>query len=150
MMCKMFDLVPFKKEHLEPLAKQQINSYLPEWVRTGHAASMEKTFAFTGFVSGEIMVCGGITHLWTGRGELWSIFSETCKTNFLPTFRGIQKFLDNVPYVRVETAIPCDFSVGHRRARLLGFELECPRARHYLPNGNDCSLYVRIKQMGVA
>lgn len=146
----MFDLVPFKKEHLEPLAKQSINSYLPEWVRDGHADKVEKTLAFTGFVNGEVMVCGGIAHLWAGRGELWSIFSETSKINFLPTFRGIQKFLDNVPYARIETAIPCDFAIGHRRARLLGFELECERARHYLPNGNDCSLYARIKQMGIA
>lgn len=146
----MFDLVPFKTDHLKPLAEQSINSYLPEWITSGHAEAMEKTLAFTGFVKGEVMVCGGVTHLWSGRGQLWSIFSERCKTNFLPTFRGIQKFLDHVPYKRIEMSIPCDFEIGKRRARLLGFELECERARFYLPNGKDCSLYVRIKQMEIA
>jgi hypothetical protein len=142
----MFELVPFKQGHLEPLMLQKINSYLPEWVRSGRALEMEKSLAFTGTVEGEIMVCGGIVHLWEGRGQLLSIFSEACGRNFLPTFRGIQKFLDNSPYRRIEISVPCEFELGHRRARMLGFELECERARLYLPNGKDCALYARVKE----
>ncbi len=141
----MFDIVPFKKEHLEPLMLQKINAYLPEWVRKGHAVEMEKSGAITILVKGEITVCGGITHVWEGRGQIWSIFSEMCKKNFVPTFRGIQHYLDEAPYSRIEMSVPCDFEIGHRRAKLLGFELECARARKYLANGADCSLYARVK-----
>lgn len=146
----MFERIPFKKEHLEPLMLQKINAYLPEWVRNGHALDMEKTYAFTGIVKGEIMICGGITEVWAGRGHLWSIFSDRAGANFLPVFRGIKRFLEEAPFARVEMSVPCDFFLGKRRAELLGFNLECARAKHYLPNGQDCSLYARIKQVGLS
>ncbi len=141
----MFEIVPFKKEHLEPLMLQKINSYLPEWVRKGHASEMEKAGAITIMVNGEITVCGGVTKVWEGRGQIWSIFSETCKSNFLPTFRAIRSYLDSVPLNRIEMSVPCDFELGHRRAKLLGFKLECACAEKYLANGTDCSLYARVK-----
>lgn len=146
----MFDLVPFKKEHLEPLMLQKMNAYLPGWVKSGQAAAMEGTYAFTGLLKGDVAACGGVVPLWEGRGQLWSIYSEAIKTNFLPIFRGMQKFLDSAPFARIEMAVPCEFELGHRRAKMLGFELECPRARHYLANGEDCSLYARIRQVGLA
>lgn len=141
----MFKIVPFKKEHLEPLMLQKINAYLPEWIKKGHAVEMEKAGAITIMVNGEITVCGGVNYIWEGRGQIWSIFSETCKKNFLPTFRGIRSYLDDSPFKRIEMAVPCDFELGHRRAKLLGFKLECERAEKYLANGEDCSLYARVK-----
>ena len=141
----MFRLVPFKREHLEPLMLQKINAYLPQWIKSGSAAEMEKTYAFTGFLSGGVAVCGGIAHCWEGRGQLWSIFSDDTRRNFIPVFRGIQRFLDEAPYKRIEISVPCDFELGHRRARMLGFELECWNAKNYLADGTNCSLYARIK-----
>lgn len=145
----MFELVPFKKAHLDPLLEQNMNSNLPAWVKDGAAEEMEKTLSVSGFVHNKIMVCGGIIHLWPNRGYLWSIFSETSKFNFIPVFRGIQKFLDRSNYKRLEMSVELDCpktSIYIRRASLLGFELECKRAKHYLSNGQDCALYVRIKR----
>ncbi len=141
----MFELVPFKKEHLEPLMLQKINAYVPEWVRKGHAAEMEKTGAVTVLVNGEITMCGGVTYIWEGRGQIWSIFSETCKKNFIPTFRAIRKYLDSSPFRRIEMAVPYDFELGKRRAKLLGFKVECERAEKYSSSGADHTLYVRVK-----
>ncbi len=141
----MFELVPFKKEHLEPLMLQKINAHLPKWVRLGHAATMESGYSFTGIVRGEITICGGIDKVWDGRGCLWSVFSDTTKCNFIPTFRGIKRFLNSAPFSRIEMSVPCSFELGHRRAKLLGFELECARAKKYSSSGEDHALYARVK-----
>ena len=141
----MYNQIPFKEEHLKPLMTQKINAYLPEWVANGHAKEMEKVYAFTGLWNGEVLVCGGITKTWPDRGFLWCIFSETSKRNFMPLFRGLTKFLEEQPFRRVEMAVPYDFAIGHRRAKMFGFEVECQRARKFLPDGTDCTLYVRLK-----
>lgn len=141
----MFEVLPFKKEHLDQLIGQPINAYLPEWIKQGHASEMEKSHSFTGFLDGSVMVCGGIISLWEGRGYLWAMFSELSKDRFLPVFRGLQKFLDEAPFQRIEMAVPLGLHVAHRRAHLLGFRMECEVARKYLPGGFDCSLYARIK-----
>ncbi len=143
----MFEIVPFKREHLEPLMLEKINAYLPEWVRKGHAAEMEKTNAVTIFVDGEIMACGGITEIWNGRGNLWGIFSEASKRYPIAAFRAMKKYVDSSQVRRIEVAVPCGLEVGHKRVRLLGFKLECV-AEKYLPNGLDCTLYARIKDGG--
>ncbi len=142
----MFELVPFKRDHLTMLAKQQINSFLPDLIKSGQDIELEKTLAFTGVVKGEIMVCGGIVHQWAGRGQLWSVFSADSKKNFISTFRGIQNFLNSAPYDRIEMAVPVHIEVGHRRAKMLGFEVECRRAKRYLPDGTDCVLYARVRE----
>lgn len=145
----MYKLVPFKKEHVLPLSKETINSYLPNWYTSGQAEEMEQTHAFTAMKGDEIMGCGGITKLWTGRGHLWCILSEKTRKDFVGTFRLIQKFIKEQPFKRVEMSVPYGFSQGHRRAIMLGFKVECERAEKYLPNGDDCTLYAKIKEVSL-
>lgn len=145
----MYKLIPFKKEHILPLSTEKINSYLPEWYTSGQAELMEEAYSFTAIDGDEVMICGGINQLWNNRGHLWCIFSEKSKKNFVSAFRTIEKFLDEQPFQRVEMSVPYGFSQGHRRAIMLGFEVECERARKYLPNGEDCTLYAKIKNLEV-
>jgi hypothetical protein len=143
----MYKLIPFKKDHVIPLSTESINAYLPNWYTSGQAEEMEQTHAFTAMKGEDVMMCGGITELWPGRGHLWCILSEKTKTDFVSAFRTINKFLKDQPYTRVEMSVPYSFSQGHRRAILLGFDVECERAKKYLPNGDDCTLYVKIKEV---
>lgn len=143
----MFKLEKFRVEHLEPMMCEKINAYLPNWIASGQAQKMTESYSVTGFLDGKPMVCGGINELWPNRGHVWTVFSERSRANFLPVFRGILRFLNDAPYRRLEMNVPLDFALGHRRARLLGFELECPVARAYLPGGEDVSIYVRLKQV---
>ena len=145
----MFELVKFSKEHLRPMMNQKKNGFIARWLEHGHADIMEREAAsFTGVIGDKVAVCGGITFFWPGRGYLWAIFSEDFRENFVPVFRGVKKALDALEYTRLEMAIALecdDYSIAVRRAKLLGFKLECHRAEKYLPSGQDCSIYARIK-----
>lgn len=143
----MFNLTPYKKEHLAEMLKQPINAGIADSYNNGLAEFLEQPGSMTCFVKDKPMACGGIIPLWKGRGVVWTVFSEESKNCFVPVFRGIKKFIDEQlkEYNRIELAVPVDFLIGHKRAKLLGFKLECARAEKYLPDGTDCSLYVRVK-----
>lgn len=141
----MFEFVQFKKEHLTPLLDQPTNAHLRSWIQNGNADIMEKQFSRTLLADGVPLICGGVTQYWEGRGQVWTIFNENCKANFLPVFRVIRRFLAEQPCRRLEMCVPVDLEKGHRRARMLGFKLECPLAPKYLPDGSDCSLYSLVR-----
>lgn len=143
----MSEFIPFKKEHLAPLLEQKINFSIREWALST-AVDMEKTDSVTLMYRGKVMVCGGIAPYWHGRGQLWSIFSEDSKFNFVPTMRGMKKWVHNQlkeKYSRIELSVEMGFLQGHRRAKLLGFELETMKAKKYLPSGETCSIYSLIR-----
>lgn len=144
----MFELVKFKKEHFLPLRAQSASvANLDEWIKNGRADDMEKeTWNYTGLLNGEVAVVGGFAHYWAGRAHAWMIPNESFARNFIPVFRGIQQALNQQPYRRVEIAIPIGCQNWHRRALLWGFKLECALAKHYLPSGEDCSLYALVRE----
>ena len=144
----MSELIDFKEEHLMELVDQPINSFLADWIKTGFAKDLEKIDSKTFIHGGKVQVCGGVQPYWTGRGQLWTVFSESTKTNFVPTFRCIKRWLDSLlseKYRRIELSVDCGFYVAMRRAELLGFELETPRAKLYLPDGTDAALYSIVR-----
>lgn len=145
----MFNVVQYRAEHLSFLVNDTFNAHIQEWIDNGYAKEMEREWrSGTIVVNGVVTLCGGVTDYWSGRAQLWTIFGEICKTNFLPTFRGIQKFLNGLPYRRLELCVPCGTSyesVARRRAELLGFKLEVDRAEKFLPNGGDAALYSMVR-----
>ena len=145
----MFETVKFKADHLLPLLNEQLNKDLQYWFTSGMVYDLEKTESVSFINKGEVMVCGGITDYWKGRGQVWSIFSERSKKCFVPTYRAIQKWLKyeiETNYKRIELSVDLGFEIGKRRAEMLGFQLECPLARKYLPGGEDCSLYAMVRK----
>lgn len=143
----MFDLVPYKHKHVIQILDQKINLGDKDFYLHGPGKDFEKRgTAFTGMYDGIPMVCGAIENIWPGRGIIWCMFNENAKQNFVPVFRGIRKFLNKSKLQRIEVCIPCGFETGVRRAKMLGFEMECERARKYLSNGTDCTILVRIRE----
>lgn len=145
----MFETVAFKAEHLLPLLKENMNKRFEEFFINGLAFELEKSNSVTFLYDERAMVCGGIKPIWEGRGQVWTIFSESSKTHFLPTFRAISRWLkyqiDN-NYRRIELSVDCDFPIGKRRAEMLGFSLDILCARRYLPDGRDCSIYSMVRE----
>jgi len=143
-----FQLIPYRAEHVFPLLEQGINADIKESYLGGLASLLEQQESVTGVVNGSPMVCGGVIKLWEGRGCVWTVFNEDAKECFVPVFRGIKSFLDQQLklYNRLEISVPVDFELGHRRAKLLGFEVECALARKFLPSGSDCVLYSMIRE----
>lgn len=144
----MFDLVPYKREHLIPLLDQRENLSVKELFISGTAESLEKSDAFTLLVNGVPSVCGGVLRYWEGRGQIWCVFNEDFRHNFVPVFRGIKVYLSEQlkTYRRIEASIPIDFPKGRRRIEMLGFKLECELAEKFLPDGRSCSLYALVRE----
>lgn len=145
----MFDIVPLRMEHIKRLSHEPSTAHLKEWINGGRAAQLVAADEqVAGLVTDEIMILAGLCKYWDGRAHLWCVFSEKAKGNFVSVFRGIQKYLETRPYRRIEMDVPLDLpstEVAHRRAMMLGFELECKRAKAYRPNGADAALYSWIK-----
>src|SRR5262245_25893460 len=80
MMC---ELLPFKAEHYSLVIDQEINKSIKDWAIDGNAKIMEQTDAVSFFLDGRLMVCGGISEYWRGRGHVWVVFSEEAKYHFV-------------------------------------------------------------------
>lgn len=147
----MFEIRPFKKEDVLPLLEQPINHGVREFFLSGAADQMEAVGGMISiFVDGECTACGGIAQYWEGRGQMWGVFSEKTKGNFLPTFRAIKEFIkvSQAKYRRIEMSVDQGVILSHKRARLLGFTLEAKLMRKYLPSGGNCSLYALVREDG--
>ncbi len=140
----MFEVVLFKRGHIKEMLEQPMNGDAREFFSTVNYDLVEKLESFTGLLNGKPIICGGIMPYWRGRGSIWTVFDEAAKMNFTPVFRGMKNFIDKARpfYNRLELAVPCDFEIGIRRAKLLGFTVECERALRFLPDGKDCTLFV--------
>ncbi len=144
----MSEILKFKASHLDSIIDQPMNCGLKAWFLNGPAQHLEKTESVTIMVKNEVMGCGGITPYWEGRGQLWGMFNENSKTNFVPVFRLMKHWLNyqvEHKYRRLELSVTPELEIAHRRAKLLGFKLECARAKHYLPSGDDCALYSMVR-----
>lgn len=147
----MSETIKMKSGHLFELVKEPMNQYLEEWFTSGKVDHLEDGESFTIIHRDMVMVCGGVTKYWDGRGQLWSVFSERSKDYFVPCYRAIKRWLDeqlNKNFVRIEVSIDHgdSFEIASRRAELLGFYLECPMARKYLPGGGDVALYAMVRE----
>lgn len=143
----MFDLVKLEMDHIKELMKEPINAEHAEWFESGQAELLQKeSESFAILINGSPMVCGGIIPLWKGRGYLWTILSEKIKEHSVAVYRGVRLALKEQPYSRLEMDVPVDLDIAHRRAKFLGFSLECARAKKYSPSGIDRSLYAWVRE----
>ncbi len=142
----MFEVVPYKHEHILPLIEQKINRFNKEFFLNGVGREFEKQgTAVTGLWNGTPVICGAINEIWENRGMVWCMFNEEVKYNFVPVFRGIKKFIEQSKFRRIEICIPCDMKQSRRRTEMLGFKLECDRAEKFLRDGTDCALYALVR-----
>jgi len=141
----MFKVVPLKKEHIDYLLAQKLNLPVKDSFTQSMKDGLEKTKSETIMCDDIPMFCGGVIQIWPGRGQIWCLFNEESKPCFLPVFRRIKKFLDNCDFDRMELSVPIGLEVGVRRARMLGFKVECDLARKFLPGGIDCTLFSRVR-----
>ncbi len=91
-----------------------------------------------------LVLVGGVTEYWPGRCQVWTVFRTVAKKNFVSAFRGIRKYLDDLPYERIEVCVPVGYTMGVRRAKLLGFKLECSLAKKFL-GGEDYTLLALVR-----
>lgn len=136
-----------KVADIEWLKLQPGHSHIAEKVSLEQAHALEKAaHSYTIRTdSGEIALVGGLAEYWPGRSEAWVLFNRNCRAHIVGIHRIVKRFLDIVPVRRIEAAVnPVADCFGQRWVQKLGFELEAPLLRGYLPGGNDCALYARV------
>jgi len=90
---------------------------------------------------------GGVTPRWQGRAEAWAILAPRVR-KFIPHItRVVNAVLNDCEINRIEIAVRCDFPEGHEWASALGFKAEAECLAAYDSEGNDCSMYARVKEI---
>lgn len=145
----MFESTPMRREHLIELTDQPMNAWVKNAFNVDKVDELIAQGAMSFIVDGKVMVCGGIANYWPGRGEAWTLFSEQSKYCFVSTLRAIKRYLNaelNTRFNRIELSVPVDFMVGHRRALILGFKVEIPRAKKYFQDCQDAVIYSMVRE----
>lgn len=146
----MIEIVPFKAEHMKALEERRAAAAISEYLRADHLAALEASdHAFTAFEGDRIVGCAGVVRYWKGRGEAWAMVDRRCSVGeFVQMRNAIRRFLEVSPYRRIEAIVGAAFAAGQRWAASLGFEVEAPRLRSYLPDGSDAVMFVRLAEEG--
>ena len=139
------NVIPYEPRHLDEMTMQPSQRYLRDFVTPEAAAAVAGFPAYTATHGDDILGCGGVVPVWSGRGVAWSFISAKAGPHFVAITRAVRKFLDAQPQDRIETTVDIDFADGHRWARMLGFRLEAGRMQKYRPDGGTCSLYARVR-----
>ena len=138
-------IVPYRAEHMKQLTEQEATASLSAYLRPEHYEALERSeYAFTGIANDRVIGCAGVVTHWPGRGEAWAALYQACGRHMPAIHMAARRFFTVCPLRRVEAIVGTSFTAGHRRARMLGFEVEAPLLRAYLPTGEDAVMYARV------
>lgn len=138
---------PWRDGDFRNLELQSAQDYLLEIVPDGGidlSPLVPHGLAWTGLVDDEVVAIGGVEPIWKDRALAFMFISSTAGPHFRSIHRHVYRFLENVPFRRVEANVDIGFSEGARWMKMLGFELE-GYMRAYRPDGADMLLYARVK-----
>lgn len=138
-------VVPFRAEHFETMQLQDAQAYCSPHITPEYLRALEGQFAFTAMVGDKVIGVGGVAEMWAHRALLWSFVDRRAGPHFVSVHRATQRFLDVLPYRRIEAEVDVEFEPGHRWIKALGFTLEAPRMRAFRVDGGDSALYARVK-----
>jgi hypothetical protein len=142
----MIAAVPFRADHLRRLDFQPAQRWFKDYAFVSGLVSLEGPFSWTCLDQDGPICCGGAREYWPGRANIWAFLSSRVTArNMLKVQRVALRAIDALPFRRCEAAVEMGFEAGHRLVKSLGFEVETPLARKFLPSGADCTLYVRLK-----
>lgn len=103
--------------------------------------------AYTLFVNGDVVACGGVVLMGFDRGEAWTLFSILISRYPKAVIKATKSCLKNIVseqnLKRVQALVNPKYTKGHRFLSFLGFQKE-GLLRFYGPNGENMTLYSRI------
>ena len=111
----------------------------------GADAVMRESIAHAAYLGNECIAAAGITPKWPGSATAWAVLSVEAGPHLPAITIRCAAMLSAAPFKRIEATAACDFPAAARWLKLLGFELETVRARSYTPDGQDVSIFARVK-----
>jgi hypothetical protein len=141
----MVERVPFTPAHAARIRLQPRQLEAAGYASVDHYRKLAATPSIALLDGHNVLMCGGAFEIWPGRAVAWALLAESIGHRMTACVRHVRRFFDEINAPRVEMDVAVDHEEGHRFARLLGFELETPRARVYYPDGSDAAIYVRVR-----
>ena len=143
----MIYAVPFEAKHFTQMLVQKEQEWLKNHATVESLSGLEGPYASTLMCDGRPLACAGAAPYEPHRALVWSFLSdEVDRWTFPYVHAEAVKFLARLPFRRLEASVLVGFEQGHRWMRLLGFTVEAPLQRAFLPDGSDCVGYVKIKE----
>lgn len=136
---------PFHPEHLERLLLQPSQAMLqPALADRQYGEHLYSGGpAYTGLAGDQVIACIGLFEMWENRAYAWGLIAKEAGPHFIHITKAVLRAMEMHQFRRIETAVLCNFTQGHRWARLLGFKHE-GTMKSYTPTGEDCELYARV------
>lgn len=136
-----YEITPRSPEEIEALGSDQWRELLARYERDPSWTMRDER--------GRIVFFGGLTILWPGVAEAWSVMSDLVEENPLAVVREIrrrvQEGFDRHGLRRIQAIIADDNPRAVKLMRMAGFEVE-GILRAYSPDGKDCFILGRLKE----
>jgi hypothetical protein len=129
--------------HIEVMPGKEAEKALLLTDEYGHA--IEAGFSLCAWLGNTPVAAAGIVPIYPGRGLAWAMLGAKSGKYMRQITRKVRHALDLAPDKRIEMYVEKDFEIGHRWAKMLGFEVEAPVMRKHGIFGQDETLYARIK-----
>lgn len=138
--------VPYRAAHILDLEVQASQMWAAALITDEQTEALEGPNSHTLMLDGAPLACCGAVELEPHRAMVWSFISARADSSlFRAMHTWAKKFLEGLPFKRLEAAVDVDFEAGHRWVRALGFVKEAERMRGYRLNGQDCALYALVR-----
>jgi RimJ/RimL family protein N-acetyltransferase len=139
-------VLPFRAAHIDALGDFGGQAWMSPHFDALDARALEGLGpAFSGGVGGRIVGCAGLITCHAGRAIAWALLSSEARRHVAAVHRAVKRFLDEQSIARIEAHVDCDFPAARRWVEALGFQLELERMRHFLPDGRDAAMWVRLR-----
>lgn len=130
-----------------PLIEAQLQQQLDKsiMIQPEISAAVGRTMAFTGLVDGVPIGIAGVIPKWPGTVHVWALLSPACGPWMREIIHFVRHVLAGLPQPRIEATCVCEFELGHRFLKVLGFKMEAERMVKFDPAGRDHALYARVR-----
>lgn len=137
--------MPFRRWHLAWLvgSGKPESGFMP--LDTATLMVLEQQNSWTAVIDGNPVACGGTIQHWPGRHQGWMYLNKASGKHMRWLTAAVFNKLNNI-VGRLEISVRCDFALGHKWAKMLGFRVETERMERFGPEGEDHTGYVRITE----
>ncbi len=115
-----------------------------------YTQSSGDAYSFSTSLDGDILLLVGVFPLWEGVGEIWTLFPQNAKELFRRNprsiLKGIKKYLNLLPFRRLQTIVRSDFKVGIKFVEHFGFQRE-GLLKQYGLDKKDYYRYALLKEI---
>lgn len=143
----MLSLTPFRADHFYKLDIQPAQRWAVRHVGKDLLAALESNgWSTTILKNGAPVFVGGVLSNQPHIATVWCYVGlGMSPQEFAVVHKHVVRFIESLPYRRLDMVVSVKHEEGHRWAKLLGFTCEAKCMSAFLINGDDAALYAKVK-----